>query len=99
MGPAYLGRMLLSRQKIGQSIRLFRPSLSHLIGECRKVHEPPDYSQAETVQHLVRVVYPPTGLCDEEAPGLPWSVPIHGVDLAEILPRLLLPAEYAARIA
>jgi hypothetical protein len=91
--------MLLSRQEIGQSIRLVRPSLSYLTGECRKVHEPPDYSQAETVQHLVRVVYPPTGLCDEESPSLLCAVPINGEGLAGILPRLLRPAEYAARIA
>src|SRR5215207_11240859 len=91
--------MLLSRQEIGQSIRFIRPSLSHLTGECRKVHEPPDYSQAETVQHLVRVVYPPAGLCDEETPGLPCAVPIHSEGLAGVLPRLLRPAEYATRIA
>src|SRR5918998_3305308 len=100
MGPAYLGRMLLSRQEIWQSVRLVRPPLPHATGERRKVHEPPDHAQAEAVQHLVRVVHPPTSLCDEEPLRLPHAVPIYGEDLAGLLLlRLLRPAEDAARVA
>jgi hypothetical protein len=62
--------MLSARQAIWQSVRLVRPPLPYATGECHEIHKPSDYPQAEIVQYLVRVVYPPAGLCDLEAPSI-----------------------------
>ena len=61
-----------------------RANASYL-GQRSEIHEAPEYPQAEAVEYVVRVVYPPAGLRHEEALGLPHAVPVHGEVLAGLL--------------